>query len=103
VREAEEQIATLIERLQSVSGKKRPITEATDVLYDLKLRGEPLEEILMWMEGSQAVDFSDLDYRTLPLDDPPQHLFTFWGQREFEPLPVRHLISVLKSGKWTRS
>lgn len=94
--------SALLEKLQFLSSSKRPINDETDVLYDLKLGGDDLEELLVWMRDEQSVDFSSLEVKSFPLNEPPQSLYTFWGRREFEGLPVRHLVSVIGSGKWTR-
>ena len=75
----------------------------TDVIYDLKLGGDDLEEVLGWIQDEHGVDFSGLDARTLPLNEPPQSLFTFWGRRAFESLTVGHLLSVMEAGRWARS
>jgi hypothetical protein len=77
-----------------------PISKDSEVSYDLWLAGDDLEELLDWITKTFEVDFSALNVRDFPLDEPPPSLHDWRGRAKFKSMTVGDLMSAIETKCW---
>jgi len=93
----------LITKLRELSGHDRTIGPATEVSDDLRIEGDDLEELLVWLQNEYGVDFSELKTGDLNLNEPPAMIRSFFGKRRFKSLTVQSLLNAVDAKRWTPS
>jgi hypothetical protein len=93
----------LITKLRELSGHDGRIGPTTEVSDDLKIEGDDLEELLIWLRNEFGVDFSELKAGDLNLNEPPAMIRSFFGKRRFKSLTVQSLLNAVDAKRWTTS
>ncbi|MGO4687445.1 DUF1493 family protein [Brevundimonas sp. 2YAF1] len=85
-----------------------PITEATELYYDLGLYGEDLADAIDGIRAPYGTDFSGMDLRRYAPGegyDPGFNIvrdFREWrGKRTYRSLTVASLIEAIQAGSWS--
>ncbi|HEU4550757.1 MAG TPA: DUF1493 family protein [Rhizomicrobium sp.] len=93
-------------REMSAYGGKIPITDDTEIYYDLRLHGDDLYELVVWLgkEFGVSTNVKLRDYG--PGEGPLSFLFRKQRerreleQRPYKSLKVRDILAVIETGRW---
>ena len=90
-------------KIRELSAYGGVIGADTDVVYDVRLGGDDLENLLAWLHQSAGVDFSEVRANDLPLNEPPQGLYTLLEKRKFKSMTVGALLLAMERKRWSWS
>jgi hypothetical protein len=103
---AREQVVAHLARVVAPHYRKSPITDDTEVYYDLRLYGDDLYAFLVWLGQKFGTDF----HINLPEYAPSERIFPFWFRqrrerreregRPYKSLKVRDILAAIEAGRW---
>ena len=91
----------LTRKLRELSGHDGVIEPTTEVSDDLRIEGDDLEDLLIWVQTEFDVNFSELKAGDLNLNEPPAMIRSVFGKRRFKSLTVQSLLDAINSKRWT--
>lgn len=90
----------LLSEIRRLTDSSIPITEETEVSYDLGVEGDDLEQLLVWVQERFDVDFSAIQSGDLNLNEPPTLIRGWFGQRRFKSMTVGSLLDAIETRRW---
>ena len=93
--------ARLSDKLRELSGFDGHIDRDTEVSDDLRIEGDDLEDLLLWLQTEFEVDFSEMKAGDLNLNEPPAMIRSVFGKRRFKSLTVGSLLNAVNTKRWT--
>ena len=94
----------IIEKLRELSVKdKCPITEKTELYYDLHLSGDDIDRFFEWVYESWDVDFTGLDLSQYSPGEPGSlinDIARLLGKRLYKSLPLSRVLNAIEKGRW---
>jgi len=90
----------IITEIRKLCGTRSQITNDTEISYDLGLAGDDLDEFLGWMYREFRIDFSEMNNRRYPLDEPPGSLHGWRGEAIYASMTLGDLLTAVAAKRW---
>ena len=94
----------IIEKLRELSVMdKCPITEETELYYDLHLSGDDIDRFFEWVHESWGVDLTGLDLSKYSPGEPGSlinDIARLLGKRLYKSLPLSRVLNAIEKGRW---